>query len=71
MIPYGGIPTSFPPTMQKMLLLKLSGALGGVPIEQLLGRGKQWSDRPLSPQLRLPTLYGISPMGGASIYEES
>ena len=46
-----------------VLPLKLARVIGGDPIGKLLGQGKQWSDIPLSPQLRLSSLYGVSPMG--------
>ena len=57
-----------PDNNAKMLPLKLAGVLGGDPIGQLLGQGQQWRDVPLSPQLRLPALYGLSPMGGDPVY---
>ena len=47
--------------------LKLARVLGKDPIEKLLGQRKQWSDSPLSPQLKLPALYELSPMGGVPI----
>ena len=50
-----------------MLPLKLAGVIGGNHIGKLLGQGQQWSDSPLSPQLRLPALYKLSLMGGDPI----
>ena len=47
-----------------ILLLKLAGDLRGIPKGQMLGQCNKWSLCPLSAQLRLPSIYKISPMGG-------
>ena len=54
-----------------LLLLKLVGGLKGTPKGQLLDQGQRWRLSPVLPQLRLPTLYGLSPMGGDPIYRKS